>query len=382
MSAPPSPIVVGAIYPTAGAGADARHAIDTALEIVNGSHERMQVLMGEGGGLPRLNGAKLSITLADDGDDPVKAADAAEHLIVDGHATALIGGLSDATAASISRVAEHHGIPFLAVDSTMTNTGGLTWFFRVGRTPASDARSVLSMLGAIASANGRTLETVSLLAEDSPAGRERAAPVRVASEAVGLKLLDVPVPADHSAPDAIVPAVAAAAPDAVLVALDGAPVAPLLAQLAAREIGPLVLLQRGETTVPADGVFRSISFTTDPLPARPGVSIVNAAFKARSGKPLTTNTAREITGLLLLADVINRAASTKPVDLRIALMATDTPGGETLMMWDGIRFDDSGQNVLATPALQQVQHGAFQTVAPDTIAVAAPAWPARKEMPK
>ena len=128
-----------------------------------------------------------------------------------------------------------------------------------------------------------------------------------------------------------------------------------------------------------DGVFRSISYTADLLagPAR------RVGRRCRlqgevAGKPLDTVTARELTGVLLLADVINRAASTKPIDLRTALMATDTPGGETLMLWDGIRFDDSGQNVLATPALQQLQHGSFQTVAPDSIATATANWPAQK----
>ncbi|MGI4801151.1 MAG: ABC transporter substrate-binding protein [Janthinobacterium lividum] len=379
---PPAPIIVGGVYPATGAGIDARSAVATALDIVNGKHDRLQVLMGAGDGLDRLGGAKLSIVLADDAQDPEKAAAAAEHLIVDEHATALVGGLSDDIAAAISRIAEKHGIPFLSLDSSMTNTGGLAWFFRVGRTPANDARSLLRMLAAIASANGQTVQTVALVVEDSPAGRARAAPVRTAGEAVGLKLVDVPVPVESASLDEAVQAVTASAPGAVFVALNGTQEPALLARLAASGVGPLVLLQRGETNVDTDGVFRSISYTADPIPARPGVSEVDATFKARAGKPLTTTTAREITGILLLADVINRAASTKPIDLRTALMATDTPGSETLMMWDGIRFDDSGQNVLATPALQQVQHGAFQTVAPDTVAVAAPVWPAKKDAAK
>ncbi len=378
----PAPIVVGGVYPTTGAGVDARNAVATALEIVNGKHDRLQVLMGAGEGLDRLGGAKLSVILADDAGDPEKAAIAAEHLIVDEHATALVGGLTDEIAAAISRIAEKHGVPFLSLDSAMTNTGGLAWFFRVGRTPANDARSLVRMLAAIASANGQTVQTVALVVEDSPAGRARAAPVRAAGEAVGLKLVDVLVPAAGVSLDAPVSAVVASAPDAVFVALDGAREPELLARLASSGVGPLVLLQRGETDTGTDGVFRGLSYTADPLPARPGVSDVDAAFKARAGTPLTTTTAREITGILLLADVINRAASTKPIDLRTALMATDTPGSETLMLWDGIRFDDSGQNVLATPALQQVQHGTFQTVAPDTVAVAAPVWPVKKDAAK
>ena len=379
---PPAPIVIGGIYPATGAGADARHAVGTALDIVNGTHERIQVLMGRGDGLDRLGGAKLSVVFADDAGDPAKAATAAEHLIVDDHAAALVGGLSDAAAAAISKVAEHHGVPFLSLDSAMTNTGGLTWLFRLGRTPANDARSVLRMLAATAAANGRTLQTVALVVEDSPAGRDRAAPVRDAGEAVGLKLVDVPVPVDAASLDSVVQTIAAAAPDAVLIALSDAQEPALLNRLAALDVGPLVLMQRGETNVTTDGVFRSISYTASPIPDRPGIADVDAAYKARAGKPLDATAAREITGVLLLADVINRAESTKPIDLRTALMATDTPGNETLMLWDGIRFDDGGQNVLATPALQQVQKGTFQTVAPDAVAVAAPVWPAKKDAPK
>lgn len=378
----PAAIVIGGIYPTNDAGTQARQAVDTALEIVNGTHERLQVLMGRGGGLDRLNNAKLSVIYADEADDPDKAASAAERLVVEKHATVLVGGLTDATAAAISRVAEQHGVPFLSIDSSMTNTGGLSWFFRIGRTPTNDARSLLRLLGAIASANGRTVQSVALVVEDSPAGRGRAVPVRAATDAASLKLIDVPVPAESASLDGVVQAVATAAPDAVLIALNEAQEPGLLAQLATQGIGPLVLMQRGEINTATDGVFRSISYTAGPLPARPGVSDVDAAFKARTGASLTTTTAREITGILLLADVINRAASTKPIDLRTALMATDTPGSETLMMWDGIRFDDSGQNVLATPALQQVQGGAFQTVAPDAVATAAPVWPVKKDAPK
>ena len=366
-------IVVGAVYPTSGAGADARHAIDTALDIVNGTHERIPVLMGQGGGLDRLGGAKLSVAFAD-ADDP---ADAAEHLVTENHVQALIGGLSDASAAAISRVAEHHGIPFLSLDSDLTNTDGLTWFFRLGRTPAGDHRTILKLLGAMASARGRSLDSVAVVFENSPAGRDSAAPLRHAVEATHLQLIDAPVAADPAAVDAAPEAIAAAAPGAVLVELEGPQQPTMLGLLATRGIGPLVLMRRNGSGT-TDGVFRSVSYTAESVPARPGIPDVNAAYRARAGKPLETATARELTGMLLLADVVNRAASTKPIDLRTALMATDTPGGDTLMLWDGIRFDDTGQNVLATPALQQMQHGTFQTVAPDSVATAAPVWPAGK----
>ena len=50
-------VVIGAIYPLTGnaaqVGADARAAIDTMLEIVNGTHDPVPMLMGKVCHLPR-----------------------------------------------------------------------------------------------------------------------------------------------------------------------------------------------------------------------------------------------------------------------------------------------------------------------------------------
>ena len=332
--------------------------------------------MGHGGGLDRLDNAKLAVTFAEDGGDPAAAAAAAERLITDGHVTALIGGVTDTMALAIGKVAQAHGLPFLALQTGQPNDADLTWFFRIGRTPARDSTGVLRQLAALASADGKTLGSIALVYENDPEGQARTAPMRKAAEAAGVQVADAPIPPGAALEPPVVAALLAAKPDAVLsFRTEAADVA----TLTAGGIGPLVLMQSGPLGTAPDGVFRSASFTLDPVPARPGIPAVDAVFKARTGRSLGAEGAREITGLLLLADVINRASSTKPIDLRTALMATDTPGGETLMLWDGIRFDDSGQNVRATPALLQAKDGAFRTVAPEEIAVATPIWPSAKK---
>ncbi len=86
-------VVIGAIYPLTGnaaqIGADARAAIDTTLDIVNGAHEPLPMLMGGGGGLDRLGGAKLRVVYADHQNDPQKARAEAERLITQDH---VVGG--------------------------------------------------------------------------------------------------------------------------------------------------------------------------------------------------------------------------------------------------------------------------------------------------
>jgi len=71
-------IVIGAVYPMTGnaapIGADAKVSLEMTAEIINGSHPPIPTLMGQGGGLPALGGAKIRIVMADHQNDPQKPA--------------------------------------------------------------------------------------------------------------------------------------------------------------------------------------------------------------------------------------------------------------------------------------------------------------------
>ena len=104
LAAPPAraadDVVIGAIYPLTGnaaqIGADARNAIDTMLEVVNGAHDPLPMLMGKGGGLDKLGGAHIRVVYADHQNDPQKARAEAERLITQDH---VVGPRSAATPA-------------------------------------------------------------------------------------------------------------------------------------------------------------------------------------------------------------------------------------------------------------------------------------------
>lgn len=108
-----------------------------------------------------------------------------------------------------------------------------------------------------------------------------------------------------------------------------------------------------------------------------GVPYVNALFKQRSpsGNNLDGNTARDFTGVTVLADAINRARSTKPDDIIKALRATDIPGKGTIMPWRGIKFDETGQNALGNGLVEQIQNGVYETVWPFDVATKPAIWP-------
>src|SRR2546430_1768713 len=100
---------------------------------------------------------------------------------------------------------------------------------------------------------------------------------------------------------------------------------------------------------------------------------------------------REITGLLWMADTINRAKSVEPAALAQAAMDTNTPPEQLIIDYKGIRFNQNHQNELATGVVTQVGwDGEKHTVWPWELAKRAnfkilypnPGWQERDGKPK
>jgi branched-chain amino acid transport system substrate-binding protein len=80
-------------------------------------------------------------------------------------------------------------------------------------------------------------------------------------------------------------------------------------------------------------------------------------------------------GVLVLADALDRAGSTKPDAIRTALQKTNIAGNLTLMPWKNIQFDANGQNVGGSGIIEQIQDGAYQTVWPFDVSLKQAMWP-------
>ena len=384
-------VVIGAIYPLTGnaaqVGADARAAIDTMLEIVNGTHDPVPMLMGKGGGLDRLGGAKIRVVFADHQNDPQKARAEAERLITQDKVVALIGSYTSATAATISQVAERYEVPYLSMDnsSPSLHKRGLKWFFRTSPHDEMFTAAMFDFFREVGAKTGHPVKSVALFYEDSIFGSDsstvqrnlagtakitvgadikyRANSPSLSAEAQRLKAADADVlmPSSYTS-------------DAILIMRSlselGYKPHAIMAQAAGFQeqafltaAGPL-----------AEGVFSRSSFAADATKSRPAIVPVLAMFRAKAGKDLNDNTSRQVVAVQVLADAINRAGSAKPDDIRKALMATNVPGDQTIMPWKGVRFDETGQNQDATPVIQQVVGGVFRTVYPAEVAVQEPVW--------
>jgi branched-chain amino acid transport system substrate-binding protein len=96
--------------------------------------------------------------------------------------------------------------------------------------------------------------------------------------------------------------------------------------------------------------------------------IVNQMFKAKYGRDLDDTSARWMEGFFVLADAINRAGSTEPDKIQVALKATDLKPDQLMIGYHGVKFDDTGQNILSATYLIQLQGKQYVSVWPTNLA--------------
>ena len=384
-------ILIGAIYPLTGnaaqIGADARNALETMQEIVNGTHEPIPMLMGKGGGLDRMDGAKIRIVFADHQNDPQKARAEAERLITQDKVVALIGSYTSATAVTISQVAERYEVPYLSMDnsSPSLHTRGLKWFFRTTPHDEMFTRAMFDFFDDVGKKTGHPAKSVALFYEDSIFGSDSSAVQRkLAADAKMNIVADIKYRANSPSLSAEAQRLRAADADVLMPSSYTSDAISIMRAFAELGYKPKVVMAQAAgfqeqaflTAVGplAEGLLSRSSFARDATKSRPAIDPVNALFRARSGKDLNDNTSRQVIGLQVMADAINRAGTAKPDDIRKALISTEIPGDQTIMPWKGVRFDSTGQNVMATPVIQQVKDGVFHTVYPADVAVQEPVW--------
>jgi branched-chain amino acid transport system substrate-binding protein len=93
--------------------------------------------------------------------------------------------------------------------------------------------------------------------------------------------------------------------------------------------------------------------------------LFNELYKKKSGgADLDDVSARGLEGFLVMADAINRAGSTDPAKIRDALRATDLKADQMVPGYDGVKFDDKGQNILGSSLVTQMRGGQYLAIFP------------------
>jgi branched-chain amino acid transport system substrate-binding protein len=285
-------------------------------------------------------------------------------------------------------VAERHKVPFLNADSTSSTLTerGFKWFFRI--TPHDDlfVRNFFEFFKDLQKKKGIKVKKLALLNENTLWGSETTKLEQRLAKEQGYAVLEtILYPAKSTQLTSEVQRIAAANADVVLQAsyLGDA----ILAMKTYRDLGylPSALLANdaGFTdteflkSVGKDGEYiltREV-WALDLAAKKPLIRKTNDLLQARHKVNFTGNSSRAFTGILTLADAINRAGSTKPEAIQKGLQETNIPGDQLIMPWDGIKFDGKGQNTQGAGIIVQVQNGKYATVWPFQLASADIVWP-------
>lgn len=388
-------IRIGAIYPLTGAagstGLELKQAAELAADIINTAHPELALPLAATAGLPNLKGAKIKLIFADHQGNPQLGASEAERLITQEKVVALIGCYFSNVTQTASQVAERYGVPFLNPESssaTLTQRG-FKWFFRT--TPHDDLfiHNFYEFLKDLEAKKGIKIGKLAVLNENTLWGSESLKlEEKLAKDmnyAVAEKIL---YPAKSTQLTSEVQRLKAANPQVLMQSsyLGDA----ILSVKTYKELGfsPDAILANDAgfndseflKTIGKDGDFilsREV-WALDLTARNPLVKQVNDLYQQRYKVNFNGNSARTFTGVFVIADAINRAASTKPEAIQKALKETNIPAAQIIMPWKGIKFDETGQNPLGAGIIVQIQDGKYHTVWPFDLASKPVVWP----MPK
>ncbi len=383
-------VAIGVLFPMSGAnaqiGVDARHAMETAADIINNAYD-LDLPTAKNAGLAGLGNAKIKLVFADHQSDPQKGRAEAERLVTQEKVCALIGCYLSSVSATVSAVAERYGLPFLCADSSSPSLArrGLKYFFRPAAQDEMFSAAMFDFLDAQKKA-GKKVETVGIFFEDTIFGTDSSTIQRKLATERGYKIVaDIKYKSNSPSLTAEVQQLKSANPDVLLPSSYTTDAILLMKTMDELGYKPKNIVAQasgfsdkaffdalGDKAV---GIITRASFSLDMAQKRPSVLKVNAMYKARSGRDLNDSTSRELMGLLVLADAIDRAKSTDGEKMREALAAADIPGERTIMPWKRVVFGADGQNPDADPVLIQYIGGTFVTIFPSVVAVAEPLWP-------
>lgn len=389
-------IKIGVIYPLTGAaassGAEMKNALELAADIINnGAKDIPNLPFSAGGGLPNLKGAKIKLIFADHQGNPQVGATEAERLITQEKVAALVGAYNSNVTATTSQVAERYKVPYLNPESSSASLTQrkFKWFYRITAHDDLFVQNFFDFFKELEAKKRIKVQTLAAFNENTLWGNETTKLETKLAQEKGYNLVKtITYPAKSTQLTSEVQALKAGNPQVVLQSsyLGDA----ILAMKTYQELGfsPDMILANnaGFTDTEfirtlgknADFIITREVWSLDLAKNNPLIKQVNDLFHSRYKANFTGNSSRTFTGLMTLADAINRAGSTEPEAIRKALAETDIPGNKIIMPWKGIKFDATGQNVLGSGILVQIIDGKYHTVWPFDLATRDIVWP----MPK
>src|SRR5712691_8763294 len=366
LRAQPRTIKVGMVSPVSGpmaeVGQDSKLGAQMAAEAINAA-----------GGIKSMGGARLELLHADSETKPDVARSEAERLINAG-AQLLTGGFHSAHVASIAALAQQRRVPYViditAADAPTANIARsvregqqkLQYVYRIFPGSAIFGRNAIRYMTEIFREAGVSPKRVVILYSNDLFGKTQTESFQVAHKAAnpGFEIVDV-IPYPENAVDLAteVSRARSAKPDIIAPVTRPATDILLLDELVKQRVDVMGIISPG-----APGLYETrqiqqrIEYVMDctvyanyRLPATQ--RIAPEYLKRSGGRNFDASAAYSYEGMLVIADVLERAATTDPDAVVAAVKKTSFAGGVTVSTGPVI-FNETGDNPNASTAMLQI----------------------------
>ena len=381
----PDEIRIGVLYPLTGsvakAGADVLAAVKTAQDVVNNRHD-LDFPLAQSEGLPNLHGAKIRLIVADHQGKPELGRAEAERLITQEKVVALYGAYHSSVTAAASNVAERLQIPYVTGESSSPklHTRGFKWFFRTGPHDGHYTKVMFDFMRDLQTKLGITIKTAGIMHEDTQFGVDSArvqvelakrdgieVTSKIAYRSKTTSLISEVQTLKASDPDVFLPT--SYTNDAMLFVRTAKELDYNPKLFIAQNAGYNDPTFRETMGKDAEGIISRGPFALDMADKIPLIKDLDRLYKKHAnGRTIYDPPVRSFTGALVLMDAINRAGSTDPEKIRVALTETNIPASQLTMPWQNIKFGPDGQNNGVGAVLIQLQGGTYYSIYPFEVA--------------
>lgn len=366
-------VTIGVIYPLTGpnarVGQDVVNAAKLAAEDVNNA-----------GGIKSLGGAKIKLEIMDAGPSPETARAAAESMIQSKSVSAILGAYSSAASMVVSEATERAEIPFITFGTADKMTArGFKYVFQTPNKASQYGQAQVEFAKHLVDTKGIPPK-VAIVYENTAYGQTTSESLKKSAEKQGLQIV-LFEPYEASFTDA--------GPLVTKIKSSGAtilfPVSYLqdaiLIQKTLEQMGVKIVVIGGTGYQFPDfykavggkdpeGVFAVSSWSADLK--KPELKDIAKRYQEKYHVYMTEPTGHGYVAVILVAQALEKAASTDPRKVRDALASLKIEPGQPgdLLPGPGIEFDETGWNKNTYPIILQWQDGVPRTVYPPEEATA------------
>jgi branched-chain amino acid transport system substrate-binding protein len=345
-------VVIGLVYPTTGAVS----VIGQAM--VNG-HMLAADKINSNGGIKSLGGAKIVFEVGDTQGKPEIGLSQVRRLVEQVHAPAIMGAYQSGVSLPTTQLAEELQTPYLVPigSSDEISSRGFKYTFKISPKGSKASLSELEFLKEMNNTTNAKVNTVGLVYIDNLYGKQQADILRKQLADYPFKIVaDLAYPENTTDVSGVIAKLKAANPDVVLQSSyvqDGILLSRALSDqkwspskgwmgFGGNAADPQFFTSVGNQ---ANNYF-TLGFWTPTLtlPSSSGFEEAVSQYQSKFGAAMDEYSAVAYTATFVMADALERAASTKPEDIRAAMSATNIKVGQfgNLFRFD-ITFPPDGQ---------------------------------------